>query len=238
MDVTELAWFNEGMKPENLSMLFPLSLFEELKSSQSLDGEFVAYPMREYMRNFSRTMAEHLYREFEEFDLQWTWLSLLNVLKNLIFVLMEAFNFLTRILFVLVHCRTMRHIPEKNLHVSTPTWWLESRFHFRYGVSYGQVYRSYFCCFSRSNNNWTKRIETECFGIQMGSTFFFFFNLAGRMMHQRIETKIFRNVKFSGISGLPNESENMIKFADFVYVYAVLQSTTTLRMQNSVCSVF
>ena len=58
------------------------------------------------------------------------------------------------------------------------------------------------------------------------------------MMHQRIETKIFRNVKFSGISGLPNESENMIKFADFVYVYAVLQSTTTLRMQNSVCSVF
>jgi len=90
--------------------------------------------------NCCRTMAEHFYREFEEFNLQWTWLSLHNVLKNLIFVLMGALNFLTLIVLVLVHCRTMRHIPEKNLHVSTPTWWLESRFHFRYGVSYGQVF--------------------------------------------------------------------------------------------------
>lgn len=170
MDATELAWFNEAMKPENLPLLFPLSLFEELKSSQSLDGE-----------NCSRTMAERLYREFEEFDLQWTWLSLHNVVKHLIFVLTEALNFLTRILLVLVDCRTMRHILEKNLHVSTPTWWLESRFHFRYGVSHGQVYRFYFCCFSKSNNNWTKWIETKCCGIQMGSTYFC--NLAGWMMH-------------------------------------------------------
>jgi redox-sensitive bicupin YhaK (pirin superfamily) len=30
----------------------------------------------------------------------------------------------------------MRHIPEKNLHVSTPTWWLESRFHFSFAEYY------------------------------------------------------------------------------------------------------
>jgi len=28
-------------------------------------------------------------------------------------------------------CRGLKLIPAKNLHVSTPTWWLESRFHFR-----------------------------------------------------------------------------------------------------------
>ena len=44
--------------------------------------------------------------------------------------------------------------------------------------------------------------------------------------------EIFRN------TWLLNESDNMIKFADFVYVYAVLRSTTTLRMQNLECSVF
>lgn len=31
---------------------------------------------------------------------------------------------------------TLRHIPEKDLHVSTPTWWLESRFHFSFAEYY------------------------------------------------------------------------------------------------------
>ncbi|KAG0557093.1 hypothetical protein KC19_11G101600 [Ceratodon purpureus] len=32
--------------------------------------------------------------------------------------------------------RTMKYIPAKNLHVSTPTWWLESRFHFSFAEYY------------------------------------------------------------------------------------------------------
>lgn len=31
---------------------------------------------------------------------------------------------------------SLRHIPEKSLHVSTPTWWLESRFHFSFAEYY------------------------------------------------------------------------------------------------------
>eukprot|EP00245_Coleochaete_scutata_P012527 TRINITY_DN4868_c0_g1_i4.p1 TRINITY_DN4868_c0_g1~~TRINITY_DN4868_c0_g1_i4.p1 ORF type:complete len:348 (+),score=43.73 TRINITY_DN4868_c0_g1_i4:141-1184(+) len=31
---------------------------------------------------------------------------------------------------------SLRHIPAKNLHVSTPTWWLESRFHFSFADYY------------------------------------------------------------------------------------------------------
>jgi hypothetical protein len=33
-------------------------------------------------------------------------------------------------------CRGLKLIPAKNLHVSTPTWWLESRFHFSFAEYY------------------------------------------------------------------------------------------------------
>lgn len=88
---TELAQFNEATKPENFPLLFPLRLFEELKSSQVAGWGIYSLPDARIYERIVLGLWRSVCTGFEGFNLQWIWLSLHNVLKHLIFVLTEAF---------------------------------------------------------------------------------------------------------------------------------------------------